>query len=241
MDSARFADPNIRKLNTFSSLDAKAHSMRRRRLTKVYSKSWLQSSTHMTSITGVLLHERLLPILTQHANNDTAVNMLDLCFATGLDFVSTFFFGTASGTNFLQNEGALKRWLEAYNKSHGKDIAKWMQELPNLTKWLTGLGIPVIPESRKAACQELERWALRMCDDAEQILLGRSPGDDNSAGDFPAVYHELKSAIAREIKHPDLGTLFDNCPEYRLEIASELLDHLGMSLLFPSHFACIGY
>ena len=225
------ADQGARMRNTFSSLDSKAHSMRRRRLSKVYSKSWLQSSVHMASITGILLHQRLLPILAQHADDGTAANMLDLSFATGLDFVSAFFFGIANSTNFLQNEGTRKRWLEEYNKSHGKSVALWIQELPDLTKWLARFGIPVIPKSRETACQELDRWGLKMCDAAEQFLLKRSEGEECEAGAFPAAYHQLKCAIARELTHPDLDTLLHEHPQYRLEIASELLDHLGVSSL----------
>jgi hypothetical protein len=100
----------------------------------------------MTSITRILLHERLLPNLTQHADESTAVNMLDLSFATGLDFVSAFSFGIASSTNFLQNQGSRKRWLEEYNKSHGKHTAFRIQELPTLTQWLIRLGISAIPQ-----------------------------------------------------------------------------------------------
>lgn len=189
------ADQGDGMLNTFSSLDSKAHSMRRRRVSKIYSKSWLQSSKHMTSITGILLHDRLLPILAQHADEGTAGNMLDLSFATGLDFVSSFFFGIASSTNFLQDGGTRKRWLEDYNRSHGKRIALWIQELPGLTKWLVRFGIPVIPKSRKAACQELDHWGLKMCDAAEKISLKRSKDEECQGGNFPAVYHQLKFSI----------------------------------------------
>jgi hypothetical protein len=189
----------------------------------------------MTSITGILLHERLLPVLARHADDGTVANMLDLSFATGLDFVSAFFFGISCSTNFLQIDGARKCWLEEYNKSHGKRIALWIQELPCLSKWLVRLGINVIPKSRKAACQELDHWGLKMCDAAEQILLNRSEGEDCQDGTFPAVYHQLKCSIAREINHSDLDTLFNDHPMYRLEIASELLDHLGVSFL-PSNW-----
>ena len=185
----------------------------------------------MASITGILFHDRLLPILAQHADDGTAVNMLDLSLATGLDFVSAFSFGIASSTNFLHNESGRRRWLEQYNKSHGKHIAFWIQELPTLTKWLTRLGIPIIHSSTKAACQELEHWCLKMCDAAEQVLLSKLGSEEYQDGTFPVAYHQLKSSMARETKHRDLDTLLYDHPSYRLEIASVLLDHLGVYLL----------
>lgn len=157
----------IRVPNTFSSLDSKTHAMRKRRVSNIYSKSSLQTSANMRSISATLLYKRLLPFLTECAKNSTAVEVLELNYAAGIDFVSAFFFGLSCSTNFLQEEEKRKRWLDAYLKSRPHEYMIWLEELPNLTAWLVKIGINIGPKWRVEASQELETWCLDMCDAAE--------------------------------------------------------------------------
>lgn len=221
----------IRVLNTFSSLDSKGHAVRRRRVSNVYSKSWLQASAHMDSITTTLLYKRLLPFLTDCAQNDTAVDVLEMSFASGLDFVSAFFFGTSCSTNFIQNEEKRKRWLDAYLKAH--DYVFWVQELPVLLAWLAKIGINIIPERTVEANEELDVWCLNMCTAAEKVLLAQQNGEEIISGSLPVVYQQLKVATTKEMKQSDPTPLA--LETQRLEIASELLDHL---CTVPTSLAC---
>lgn len=228
----KLKDEYSSKRNTFSALGSE-HATRRRRVSNVYTKPCIQSSPHVQAIVVELLHGRLLPILAQSAHNELPVNILDLNFAYGLDFVSAYIFGISRSTNFLQQSGIRQHWLTEYRKSHPSEYMVWLQELPNLTYWLRRAAIYVVPKWYTKADEEFDKWALAMVDSTEGALQVTQAEKGFTAGDRPVVYEHLKMAMAEELgtKKPSwvVSPLFD--PEQqRLELASECLDHMGMAL-----------
>ena len=91
---------------------------------------------------------------------------------------------------------------------------------------MSKIGIRFVPRFVDAANHEIETWTLGMCDAAD-----RAGSDKNTAradGDLPIVYSKLKASLDQEAK--STGRLPS---DVRLEVASEMLDHLGKSLSNP--------
>ena len=167
----------------------------------------------------------MLPIFAKCSLSTESFDILELSFAYGLDRVSAFFFGLSQSTNFIQEERERTHFLEQYLKSHGSRDMFWLQEFPNLTAWLSKIGIDIAPRSRITASHDLEDWCLSLCDAAEKTLQS---GDEIASGNLPIVYQQLKMTIAKEIWLPNVALLPDLPTPQKLELASELLDHLGM-------------
>jgi hypothetical protein len=182
----------------------------------------------MRYVTTHILYARLLPLFADYAYKSEAIDILEINSAAGLDFVSAFFFGFSCSTNFLLEKEKRKRWLDAYLKSHSHDSMLWIQELPNLTAWLTKLGVSVVPKSGIEAVNELSAWCLDMCVASDKVLVNLQNGNENPRGDFPEVYHQLKMSMAKEATNQKS---YVSQSEAEIEIASELLDHLGATML----------
>jgi len=71
----------------------------------------------------------------------------------------------------------------------------------------------------------LNSWCLEMCDASENSLQVLKIGREDASGNFPAAYNQLKTAIPKEQKYCNTDQMSLNARQ-RLEIASELLDHL---------------
>jgi len=200
--------------------------MQRKRVTSIYAKSFVQCSRHVRAILATLVQKRLLPVIWNSAGTNTPVDILSVNFAYGLDFVAAFIFGLSRGTNFIQEQEQRQQWLEEYRKSHPSEYMFWLLEHPKLTRWLRKLGIYVVPKWYKEADDQFDIWGLGMIDATEKALQDGLTDERAVAGEMPIVYHQLKQAMAREMKL-EAGAKFSPSPRQRLELASECLDHLG--------------
>ena len=125
--------------------------------------------------------------------------------------------------------GARKEWLDLYLKSHPADYMFWLLEVPILTKWLTKFGIPIVPGWHSRARKGLEEWALQAVDKTEKALIG-FPATQMAAGNFPIIFHQLKSALADEEEQAEKKAERNLLSQdQRSEVAGECLDHLGLS------------
>ena len=211
-----------------SSLSTKEHTVHRRRVAEIYSKSKLHSSAHLKAVTSSVLNERLLPLITESFEKTGSMEVLELNVALGVDFIVAYLFGLSSGVNFLQNVDQRKLWLKNYSKSHTHDEMVWIQEAPTLTRFLASVWPSSGVKSRKQGEQYLNAWCLERCAAAEQLLSTAGGKQDYGDGTFPIAYHQLKTALEREATESggfnDAKTLLS----HRVTIASELLDHIGM-------------
>ncbi|KAF2023588.1 cytochrome P450 [Setomelanomma holmii] len=191
---------NFRHSNCMSSLDARSHAIRRRRVTQPYLQSSLHRSAKMKEIMVIVLYDRLTPELSR--SSDCGVDVLPLCFAIVMDIVSAHTFGLAVAPDLTGDKGQRHIYLEAFREAITPRSMFWAQEVP-LVSYL-------YPFTRCAwkAKSSLERNILDLCRRAEDISRAHQT-------ESPGLYHFLRESSPQHV---------DNNGE--LEIASEVLDHL---------------
>ncbi|OOF97217.1 hypothetical protein ASPCADRAFT_143474 [Aspergillus carbonarius ITEM 5010] len=207
-------------VSMFTMTNNKAHSTRKRMLSNIYSKSFLQSSPHIHLISETIMLDRLLPIIQEAASSGSPIDMHDLNQGLTMDFVSAYLYGLANGSNFLQDEAFRRRMLRLYQSR--KPFEFYHQEVPNLLSWTKRLGLRLIPKWCDEANEILDAWGLNFCDRADQCLASTKPGIE------PMVYKHLKQSISRQLpsKEQNAESYAKLIEKQRLDIACELYDHL---------------
>lgn len=204
----------------FTMTGNKDHSTRKKMLSNIYSKSFLQSSPHMQLISEAILYERFLPIIQEAASSNTPMNMYEINQAVTMDFVSAYLFGLANGTNMLGDQPLRERLLSLYHSR--KPFEFYYQEVPSLVNWLHTFRVRLIPEWCDETNKVLGDWALKLCGRAEWSV------DSTELDTEPVVFKRLQQSIAKqtpiEEKNPSLAG--EKTEKQRLDIACELYDHL---------------
>lgn len=214
----------------FSTLESKPHSIRKRMLSHVFSKSYIYSSSTVLAGLKNVLHGRLLPILQDASKTGEAVEVLELNQAYGLDSYTSFQFGRKLGSNMLLNPEERKRYLK--NFYGRRPWLFWVTEVPSLTNLLMKLGIPLLPKGLFEATKELEEWCLGVCDRAEDML---SSGVDIPGEDYPIVYAAQRSGIQKldpsekDRDGESIPMISNQKYPRRLEIASDIFDQQAAS------------
>jgi cytochrome P450 len=136
-----------------------------------------------------------------------------------MDFMSAYQFGLSNSTNFTQDVALRRKALHEYHCR--KEYEFYHQEVPWLRDAAKWLGMPLVPKFCEVANDYFEAWNAAMCDGADEILDHvQSPGDE------PVVYRQFKTGLAKhESKSKDASP--QDLATQRLEVASEMLDHLG--------------
>ena len=220
-----------RRNNSFCSLTRKEHSTHRRRVSVVYSKSALFGSAQLLSLTQRIIVGRLVPKLDEQALTQEPIEILTLTYALCLDYVNAFIFGYSSGPNFLQTESNTQLWLEHYEQRYCKE-SFWPQELPTITKWLAALGVDMLPKQHIPSKHYLERWMMGLCDKANEARSLADQGLLKDPADIPVVYHQVQKATEADMNGADTQTK-------KLEIASELFDHMCTQMTLPLEAAIL--
>jgi hypothetical protein len=163
-----------------------------------------------------------------------------------MDIVTSYIFGLASSSNLTSHPDRLKHFLDLYNSRRSYNF--WPQEFPKLTAWLRKwVGYRLVPEWVDAANREIEDWTWEMCEGAASVLRTQKEGGEGAKvkeEDTPVVYAQLASGLMKE-ESKKTGT-HNQSPslskELKLQIASELLDHLaagfdtsGITLSYAVH------
>jgi cytochrome P450 len=228
-------------INMFSDPHSKSHSARKRMISNVYSKSCLQNSPTMTEVTKELLFRRILPKLDTYASQSKILNIYPELSGMTMDFVTGYQFGLAASSNLIQDEAFRNQFLDLYYSRHAHNF--FPQEMPKFTSFLSSIGYRIVPEWVDTANMEIENWVMKMCDGASSFLTTTKATslDDLAAEDaqnFPAVYSQLVSGIEKS----KIDSLSTSPEQERLDIASELLDHLaagfdtsGITLVYVIH------
>ncbi|KAL8725371.1 MAG: hypothetical protein Q9166_007387 [cf. Caloplaca sp. 2 TL-2023] len=214
--------------NMFSTKESKPHATRKRLVSNVYSKSFIQSSKEIHEVTRVILHERLLPSLAAVAAKGSPLEVHGFNYAVTMDFVSSYLFGLSNGSNFIQDVEMRRRFLSWFFKR--SDHFFWNQELPNFTQILQGIGIRLVPKWVDAANAEIQGWALRLCKVAEQSIKAASEYSEKAHGTRPVVYGQLSVSLKRSAVTPEAQRDTQVVDNDQLPIASELLDHVGAGM-----------
>jgi len=181
----------------------------------------------MAAVTKAVIYDRFLPALQLEVKASTPFNIYTIFSAATMDFVTGYLFGLQSSSNWLQDEGHRSKILELYNSRKG--YVFWPQEMPGLTFFLERIGVRTVPRRVNDANKEIEDWVLDMCDGAKEFLA-QSKGNSadklppEEAANFPVVFSQLESGMGKSISK---GEIAYSPERQRLEIASEVLDHLA--------------
>ncbi|CAG8146663.1 unnamed protein product [Penicillium salamii] len=218
---------NFKTENMVGMLHNAPHAHQKRMLSKTYSKSSLQQSDDLHSISKEILHARLIPILKKAGDNQEVLNVLPLFQAVGMDFTSSFLFGLRHGTKYSLSIPEWKVWLEEYERF------KYMSRGDRYMGFI-------------------ERWCIGLCEQAEVSRDETNLGDGGEPPSTNAVVYEqlyqslivqkdydhrpLKLAIASELLdhlvagHETTGITvtymmweLSQNPELQSELRSELL------------------
>jgi cytochrome P450 len=202
----------------FSTGDNKSHSMRKRMISNIYSKSVVTASPALRAQMSTILYKRFLPYLESTCRKDDGVlNIYALFSATTMDVVNGYIFGLGAGSNLIDNADQLTWFLDLYNSRRSYNF--WPQEFPvfssSVEKWL---GYRFAPKWVEEANQEIEKWTQRMCENAGLVL---AKGEADPV-DTPVVYQQLSMALTKEAKKADVEKT-----DFAPLLASEVLDHLA--------------
>lgn len=161
---------NFQTDNMVGMIHNQPHGRQKRMLSRVYSKSFLQESTDLRDVSKIVLSHRLLPILDRAAKAGKATNVLPLFQAVGMDFTSSFLFGTSNSTKYILNLPEWQRWLDEYERF------KYMSR-------------------EKRYLGFIESWCLSLCRRTE----GNDAPNDVVIKTNPVVYSQLHNALQKEL------------------------------------------
>lgn len=207
----------------FSARASREHSLRKRMVSHVYSKSYIQSSPAAAAQAEVIVQDRFLPAL-ERSLADNGLDVYSLFLATVMDFISAYVWGISRGTDFIRDQGYREHWLELYKSRN--DYPFFPQELPRLTAFCKSLGVSLYPEWVDAANKELAEWNTAICERTVRDLETRSGGPQDVA-DEPVVTRALLDGIRREAARGEESPLYSTTILQRdKSVRSELWDHV---------------
>ncbi|KUI69703.1 Tryprostatin B 6-hydroxylase [Cytospora mali] len=209
--------------NMFSSRRSKEHSLRKRMISNVYSKSYIQSSPAMTAQARILLYDRFFPAL-ERSSSERGIDVYSLFHATAMDFITAYIWGISRSTNFIDNQSNREHWLKM---NSARNSARFFpQELPRLTALCRTIGFPLYPSWVSAANQEnaagnVDMWRRTM----EDIETGKDVAKDTA--DEPVVTNALLNGIRKEEDtRGETSPLYTTTLRHKdLSTQSELWDH----------------
>lgn len=191
---------NFGNLNLVSTLDYKAHSVQKRWLANVYSKSYLQGSEDLQKASTDLIYNRLLPIMRGMSERGVQMDVLDFFQGVFMDNITAYLFGASNSTDFM-NEVSYRRY--------------WLADYKNFVKQL-----PV-----ERAGGEVEKLCFKLCEKADLYLQSaekRSEAQPETLVTYPVVYGRLVQSL-QEAEPPSEKP---DSKATRTKAASEMLDHM---------------
>ncbi|KAK4443578.1 cytochrome P450 [Podospora aff. communis PSN243] len=213
----------------FSAKSTAEHSARKRLISHVYSKSFIQSSKAAKVQAQEIIYNRLLPALIHEGGTDTkgrepyGVDMYSIFMAAAMDLIAAYIFGLEHGTNLLKDKGYRDHLLEMYKARN--DYSLYDQELP----WLTGLcrkiGIPLCPDWVDDANRELGEWCKRLCAAKAENSESRCEMEHDNGS---VVWNTLVNGLEREVETNGKDSVLypTALSNMRLSVTSELFDHV---------------
>lgn len=210
----------------FSTVPAKEHSLRKRMISNVYSKSYIQSSQAAKAQAAAILHARLMPILEESAAKGREPHGIDihsLFLAAAMDLITAYIFGLRHSTDFLRNRGYREHWLQLYKARANYPF--WRQELPRFTEVMSRLGLNLYPSWVDECNRELGEWNKKLC---ITVLASGVIGEETKPVDEPVVTKAMLAGLDKEAQaNGDKSILYSTALQhYDLSVASELFDHI---------------
>ncbi|KAI8960456.1 cytochrome P450 [Daldinia sp. FL1419] len=232
---------------TFSSTHAKHHSLRKRMVSHVYSKSYISTSPALAAQADIIINSRLLPLIQESvltSQQPHGIDVHSLFCATAMDFISAYCFGARRSADFIRRKSYRDHWLELYTTRKGYGF--FAQELPRLSKVLRVMGLDPTPAWVHAANRELEAWCKELSDATIRFLESEGVSEESAVNtaDDPVVVRALLAGIEKEYEtNGTESSLYTTAIQQRdLTIASEILDHVlagqettGVALTYLSY------
>lgn len=197
------------------------HAARRRMVSNVFSKSFIQRSLDFQSLSSVILFERLLPVLREAARERKGVDVFPLVCALGSEFMTAYEFGVQNGYDLvsLGREEAMNAYIETGKLK------------------LRGTGGP---QKAKVAAKELEDQCMTMIEMTREMLQHGYADDEaheikKEKRTNPVTFANLSNQVFEKE-----GSL--NMRDALRIIASEMLDNIeaaregiGLTLTYMMH------
>lgn len=139
-----------------------------------------------------------------------------------MDTMSAYEFGSAYGTDFLNDEAECARFLASF--AAVKNGFFWAGRLPSLTQNLGRIGINLVPQDAMAGQAFMEDMCWKLCSRVHNAMETDSllPLPASTA---PVVYSQLSSSLARSMEKAPSSPA--NGPDFiRQSVASDMLDQL---------------
>jgi cytochrome P450 len=187
----------------------KPHSERKRMITHVYSKSYIQNSPELNEIVRTMLSERLLPQMRKWVQTENPINVHKENKAFIMDINTAYFFGLGNGTNFIKDPQQ-KDLLRSFEL--GMSGLFWIAEVPGITKWAGRFGIRFISDSVFQSYRMMEDLCTDICKGAKASLLS-----ENANSAHPTVYAQLRQKLEDAQTSQEI---------LDVTIAAEMLDHI---------------
>jgi cytochrome P450 len=204
----------------FCTVEHGPHSAKKRMMSNIYSKSYLQRSSQVHENSLTLLRDRFLPFIQEASMTETTVDVHDMNNGFTMDFMSAYQFGLACSTKLSIDPSAKHHYLQQYHSRKGYEFHA--QEIPRVKAWCKWLGFPLVPKEIEDANDFIEDMGMKMCESANAYFL-----DLPSPGAEPIVYKQFKNGLAKQRQKLDGQGGQIETEQQRLEVASEMLDHLG--------------
>jgi hypothetical protein len=198
-------------------------------VSNIYSKSFIQSSPTVLATSKVVLFDRLLPLIQDHAITKTPLEILSLNYAYSMDAFTMYQFGLSLSTNFIQDVKARAWYLQKIFVI--RPYLFWIGEVPNIWMTLAKIGINIVPLNILEAFPKVMDYNLKICDKAEELLSRDEP---LAVVDVPVVYSQRRMAMRKDLdskgfQNPHFLNLKQQYPR-RLEIASDMFDENAAGL-----------
>jgi hypothetical protein len=158
--------------NLLTMLDSKAHAVRRRIMSHIYSKSYILNSADFHKLSHIILFERLLPNFDEAAETGRGVDVFKMSYAVSAEFMSAYQVGTGQDMDIVRKGTEARR--DAYLDAGRTKLSE-----------LAGA---------KEAAKVLEDQNLEMCAKAEDFLASTEKNEST----YPVVYALLRDAIPKK-------------------------------------------
>ncbi|KAH8811110.1 putative cytochrome P450 monooxygenase [Xylogone sp. PMI_703] len=190
--------------NLVSMQGNREHGVRKRMISHVYSKSYIQNSPDVAVISEVLV-QRLLDVLRKEGNRDEGFDAYGLNQAIGADFSSAYIFGLANSTDFIRDIETRQRITQAWRSKS--------RHLPD----------------EDEATKVVEDFVIRFCKEARTTAIKQNDPSltkEVEPGTRPVIYEQLSSQLSKShAGKPPVGR--ENLDNIQ---ASEMLDHFFASI-----------
>ena len=211
------AELSSRTENMFTMLEARSHSQRKRQMSNVYAKSFLQNSRVFKDITQQVIQQKFLAVLDESVAEHQPIAMYSLLCRLTMDAMSAYIFGLANGTSMLENPRAFAQFDRVYAE-RGK-YAFIAQEIPFALLPARLLRLPPFTEQVITARNGVDDFCTQLCEKTKEALRAGTVASDEAV-----VFRQLTKAMMQN----ESGKWESDELGWR-EIGSEVLDHLRKS------------